>query len=390
MIRRIRLRKIAVVTGTRAEYGLLRNIIKKIDESSILQLQLIVTGAHLSEKYGATVSEILKDGFTICKEIPILCENNEKNTMVEESGKLMIELSTFLSINRPDILLVLGDRYEILAAVTTAMLLGIPVAHISGGEITEGAIDDQIRHAITKMSQIHFPGTQVYADNIAKMGEELFRIHMVGDPGIENIRLMKLLDKAELSKALEVPIEDGLLLVTYHPVTMEVDKVREQIDSLIEALTHFDKQIIFTYPNTDNGGNIIIEQIEKFSKENENVFICKNMGSLRYLSAMNLCGAVIGNSSSAIVEAPYLKKPVVNIGNRQKGRLMSDCIINSNNSIVEIEKAIKRALSAEFSVVANNCESLYGDGNTSEEIVKVLENIVLDKKLITKKLVWEK
>ncbi|MVX62349.1 UDP-N-acetylglucosamine 2-epimerase (hydrolyzing) [Clostridium chromiireducens] len=382
------MRKIAVVTGTRAEYGLLKNTLNKIKENSNLELQLVVTGAHLSEKFGYTVDEILKDGFKVDEKIPILMSSGSKDIIAKEMGLLMVQLSQVFERLKPDILVVLGDRYEIFAAVSTAMTMNIPIAHISGGEVTEGAIDEQIRHAITKMSHIHFPGAEVYAQNIINMGEESWRVFNVGDPGIENIKTTKFLNKQELRKQLNLDIDEDTLLITYHPVTLERELLSYQIENLIKALSIIKKKMIITYPNSDNGGDYIIKELEGFAKKNPNVHLFKNLGVLKYLSVMKLCGAVIGNSSSALVEAPYLKVPAINIGNRQKGRLMADNIISCSNECEDIVKAINKSLSNEFRKTVKNTESLYGEGNTSEEIVKILEDIQIDDKLLKKKLVW--
>lgn len=382
------MRKIAVVTGTRAEYGVLKNIIKEINQDRDLDLQLIATGAHLSDKYGKTINEIIEEDFKIDYSIPILMDSNDGESIAKEMGLLMIQLSQALSMLKPDILLILGDRYEIFAAATTAMAMNIPIAHISGGEVTEGAMDEQIRHAITKVAHIHFPGVEAYAENIRNMGEESWRVFNVGDPGIENIKLTKLLTKEELAKDLNVEVDEDTLLITYHPVTLEIDDLERQINNLISALSNVNKKMVITYPNADSGGKLIIDKLEEFKKNNPNVYLYKNLGSLRFLSVMNLCGAIVGNSSSALIEAPFLKKPVVNIGNRQKGRLMADNIINCNYEVVNIEDAIKKSLTQEFKNYVNSIESLYGEGNTSKEIVDVLKTIELGEKLLKKKLAW--
>lgn len=382
------MRKICVITGTRAEYGLLKNILVKIRASRKLKLQLIVTGTHLSEQFGYTLQEILADGFEVDEKLPILMNSNSSNNVPKEMGMLMIQLSQTFERLKPDMLLILGDRYEILAAVSTAMGMNIPIAHIAGGEITEGLIDEQIRHAITKMSHIHFAGADVYAQNIMNMGEENWRVFNVGDTGIENIKLTNFVNKEELKKELNVEVDEETLLVTYHPVTLEIDRLPYQIENLINALNIVNKKIIITYPNADNGGNYIIEKLEEFAKINSNVYLFKNLGIIKYLSVMKLCGAVIGNSSSALVEAPYLKVPVVNIGNRQKGRLMADNIISCGNECEDIIEAIDKSLSTKFKEKAKSVKSLYGEGDTSEAIVNVLENIPINDKLLKKKLVW--
>ncbi|MTK11386.1 MAG: UDP-N-acetylglucosamine 2-epimerase (hydrolyzing) [Clostridiaceae bacterium] len=380
------MRKILVVTGTRAEYGLLKNILKKITDSNSLTLQLVVTGAHLSNKFGYTINEIIDDGFHIHEKIPILMDSND--SIAKEMGLLMIQLSSAFERLKPDMILILGDRYEIFAVAATAMSMNIPISHISGGEITEGAVDEQIRHAITKIAHIHFPGAEIYKNNIINMGEESWRVFNAGEPGIEVIKNTLFLTKEELLKDINVEIDENTLLVTYHPVTLEINKLPYQIDNLVAALDKLNKKVIITYPNADNGGEYIIKKLENFAQKNSNVYLFKNLGNKKYLSVMKLCGAVVGNSSSALIEAPYLKIPVVNIGNRQKGRLMADNIICCSNGYDDIVNSVNKALSSEFKEVVKSTKSLYGEGNTSEEIVKVLESIELDDKLLKKKLIW--
>lgn len=382
------MRKIAILTGTRAEYSLLRHIIKKINNEKELDLRLIVTGAHLSQKYGCTIKDITNDNIPICHQIPILLED-DKNNMAIEMSTLIKELSPLFEEIKPDLLVVLGDRYETFAAAITAMTYSIPIAHISGGEITEGAIDEQIRHAITKLSHIHFPGAASYAENILQMGEESWRIFQFGDPGIENIKNTSFLTRQELEKNLGVKLESQLLLVTYHPVTLEIEHLPYQIAELIKALDAIQMQIIITYPNADNGGDYIIRYLKEFADKRHNVCLVPNLGVQRYLSLMKLCSAVVGNSSSALVEAPYLRIPVVNIGNRQKGRLMANNIISCSNESTDIVNALQRAASLEFKqYVLENTVSLYGDGDTSTKIVEVLGTISLNEQLLKKKLQW--
>ncbi|MEG1254893.1 UDP-N-acetylglucosamine 2-epimerase [Clostridium sp.] len=382
------MRKIAVITGTRAEYGLLKHIMKAIDKDDKLQLQLVVTGMHLSPKYGMTKNDILADGFVIDEECPILLDSNEKGKNAREIGMAIGEFVGAFNRLKPDIILVLGDRYEVFAAAATAMAINIPIAHISGGEITEGAMDEQIRHSITKMAHIHFPGVECYAENIRNMGEEPWRVFNVGDSGIENIKLTELMSWKDLEENLGVVVDEDTLLVTYHPVTLEVDDVESQINNVIEALDKINKKMIITYPNSDNGGDKIICALDEFAMRNSKVHLYKSLGSLKYLSVMKLCGAIVGNSSSALVEAPYLKKPVVNIGNRQMGRLMAENIIQTDCSVENIYEGIKKSLSNEFSQIVKNVDSLYGEGDTSKEIVNVLKNIELGEKLLKKKLIW--
>lgn len=382
------MRKITVVTGTRAEYGLLRNIMKAIAKDRDLKLQLVVTGMHLSPKYGLTKNDIIEDGFRIDEECPILLDYNGKDKNAKEISIAINEFIGAFNRLKPDIVLILGDRYEAFAAATTAMAMNIPVAHIAGGEITEGAMDEQIRHSITKMAHIHFPGVEVYAENIRNMGEENWRVFNVGDSGIENIKLTKMLTQKELKESLGVEVSKDTILATYHPVTLEVDDVENQIRNVIEALDKINKPMIITYPNSDNGGDKIISALDEFAEKNSNVHLFKSLGSLRYLSVMKYCGVVVGNSSSALIEAPFLKKPVVNIGNRQQGRLMAKNIIQTNYTSEDIYNGIKKAFSPEFNEAVNGVESLYGEGNTSIEIVNVLKSVELGEKILKKKLSW--
>ncbi len=382
-------RKIMVLTGSRAEYGVLKNILWGIEHSESLKLYIVVTGAHLSEKYGYTVEEIKKDRFEIWKEIPIISDSDEKIRIPVEMGKLMIHLSQAFREERPDVLLLLGDRYEMLAAASAAVGLHIPIAHISGGEQTEGAMDEQIRHAITKMSHIHFPGASPYADNIKKMGEESWRIFEVGDPGIENIKSMEVISKKEMETELNINIDKKTLLVTYHPVTLELAELESQMDNITQALSDYKGTIIITYPNSDDGSELIICKWKEFARDRESVCLIHNLGSQRYLNVMRYCGAVVGNSSSAIIEAPFLKIPTVNIGNRQRGRLMADSIVCCGYKQQEIRNAIDRALSEEFAEIVQHSKSLYGEGDTSKRIVDVLSQIELDDRLLKKNLCWD-
>lgn len=383
------MRRIAFVTDTRAEYGVLKNLLNKIKWSQKLDLDIIVTGAHLAPQYGYTIQEIENDGFEVSDRIPSLLDVDTDIRVPLEMSRLMEGLARSFNRLKPDILLLFGDRYEMLASASVAVGMHIPIAHISGGEITQGAMDEQIRHAITKMAHIHFPGALEYAQNIIKMGEETWRVFDVGDPGIENIKSTVFLEKTELEKKIGIDIDSKTLLVTYHPVTLERKDLGWQVDNLINALKRYHGPKIITYPNTDDGSELIIKKMLLYLKEDRSAHLIKNLGSLAYLSTMKYCGAVVGNSSSAIVEAPFLKKPSVNIGNRQQGRLMADSIINCDYKENNIYNAIETAMSTAFISVLENSKSLYGDGNTSDKIVKILEDIEIGEKLMKKRLEWQ-
>ena len=379
-----------VLTDSRADYCVLKNMLQRIQDSEKLELYMIVTGAHVAEQYGHTVEELEGDGIEIWKALPISGDFDERVRIPLEMSHLLIHLSGAFCEERPDILVLLGDRYEMLAAALVAVGMHIPIAHISGGESTEGAMDEQIRHAITKMAHIHFPGAAVYADNIKKMGEEAWRIFDVGDPGIENIKSTKTMKKSDLENELKIKIDKDTLLVTYHPVTLEADALAWQMANLISALADHTGSIVITYPNSDDGSELIIRKWKEFANAKKNVRPVQSLGNTRYISLMGYCGALVGNSSSAIIEAPFIKVAVVNIGNRQKGRLMADNIICCGYEKQEIREAIRKALGDEFGKNVRCSKSLYGEGETSKKIVEILENIEINEILLKKKLIWER
>jgi UDP-hydrolysing UDP-N-acetyl-D-glucosamine 2-epimerase len=382
------MKKILVVTGTRSEYGLLYNVIKKIQESNNLELQLVVTGNHLVLEYGYTVETIKKDGFKIDEKIDMLVNSNKKSGVVKSMGIELIQMAQAFDRLKPDLILILGDRYEIFVAATCAMMMNVPIAHIAGGEITEGAVDDQIRHAITKMSHLHFVETETYRNNVVKMGEEKWRIYNVGSLGVENVIGNVYLSCSDLFNRMGVFVDKNTMLVTFHPVTLELDKLHSQVDNLVDALMKFkEKKIIITYPNSDAGNKYIIRKFKELASLKNNVFLFKSLGVQKYLSAMKLCGCVVGNSSSAIVESPVLKIPVVNIGNRQRGRIMADNIIQCSYSSDDIYNAVLYAFSREFINIAKDTKSLYGNGYASNNIINILESISINDTLIKKKLV---
>lgn len=381
------MKKVLVVTGTRAEYGLLYWTMKEIQKDKDLQLQLIVTGSHLSEEYGYTVEQIKKDGFKIDEEIDMLIDSNKKSAIVKSMGLEMIQMAQAFDRLKPDILLILGDRYEIFVAATCAMMMNIPIAHMNGGESTEGAIDEQIRHAITKMAHIHFAGAEYYRERIIKMGEEPWRVHNVGQAGIENIKRLRLLTKTELEYELGIKLDKKVFLITYHPVTLGVQDIENQMENLLKAISEFDAKYIFTYPNADYGNKIIIDKINEFRQNHDNVYVFYSLGQVKYLSLMKYTDVMIGNSSSGIIESPSFKLPVVNIGDRQKGRLRNKNIIDVGNNEIEIIEGINKALyNKQFINSLNDLENVYGDGTTSEKVVKILKTIEINEKLLHKKL----
>ncbi|QAT40525.1 UDP-N-acetylglucosamine 2-epimerase [Clostridium sp. JN-9] len=383
------MRKIAVVTGTRSEYGLLYWTMKEIQNDKDLQLQLVVTGNHLVKEYGYTVEQIKKDGFLIDEEIDMIINSEKKSSIAKSMGIELIQMAQCFDRLKPDILLILGDRYETFIAAVCAMMMNIPIAHMNGGESTEGAVDEQIRHAITKMAHIHFSGAEYYKERIIKMGEEPWRVYNVGQAGIENIKRLKLLEKPQLEKEIDISFDKPVFLITFHPVTLDFDNVDNQIDNLLAAIKEFDAKYIFTYPNADFGSRIIIDKINDFVKQNKNSYIFYSLGQKRYLSLLKYASVMIGNSSSGIIESPIFKIPVVNIGDRQKGRLRNKNIIDVEYNKEEITDAVNKALyDKNFKESLNSIKNVYGDGNVSKRIANVLKSINIDKKLLRKKLTY--
>ncbi len=370
------IRKICVVTGTRSEYGLFFPILKGIKKSGQLQLQLIASTMHLSREFGLTYKQIEEDGFVIDETIENLLAADSKSATAKTTGLATILLSDAFNRLKPDIILLLGDRYETFAAATTAMLMNIPIAHIHGGEITEGAVDEQIRHAITKMSYLHFTSTEEYRQRIIQMGEAPSRVFKSGAPGIDNILNFSLLSKKELENSLNWRFGLRTALFTYHPVTLENSDVESDMDKIFQALSESDCNVLFTYANADDSGRLINQKIETFCQENlEKYKVVKNLGQQRYLSAMKLVDLLIGNTSSGIIEAASYHKPVVNIGSRQKGRLQSGNVIDC--SISKLSEAIQLAQSDAFISNCQHITNIYGDGVSAPLIVSQLESVTL-------------
>lgn len=372
-------RKICVVTGTRAEYGLLYWLMERIQKNTELELQVIATGMHLSPEFGLTFRQIEKDGFIIDKKIDMLLSGDTPAAITKSIGLGVISFADAFQELKPDILVVLGDRFEILAATQAAMVSRIPIAHIHGGELTEGLIDDPIRHSITKMSHIHFAASDDYKRRIIQMGEQPNRVFNVGTLGIEGIRKIELLSKEEFKEAIQFDV-DKFFLVTLHPTTLENSTAEQQIQTLLSALETFeDYKIVFTKTNADTDGRIINEYIENYVQQNqERCIVFDSLGQLRYLSAISHCAAVIGNSSSGLVEVPAFLKPTVNIGDRQRGRLKADSVIDCNFENQDIIEAINRSIDDVFLKEIQTMDQVYGEGNTSEQMIKILKTISLD------------
>ncbi|MBT6051882.1 MAG: UDP-N-acetylglucosamine 2-epimerase (hydrolyzing) [Candidatus Scalindua sp.] len=381
-------RKICIVTGTRAEYGLLYWILKGIHKDADLRLQLIVTGTHLSQEFGLTVKEIEKDKFPIAERVEMLLSSDTEIAIATSMGLGMVGFAKAYESTKPDIILVLGDRFEMLAAVSAAVPFRIPVAHIGGGETTEGSMDEYFRHAITKMSYFHFPAILQYADRIIQMGEDSSRVFCCGAPGLDNIYKTKLMSKRGLFDDLKLPLNRKKIgVVTYHPDTLRKDSVKEQIIILLRVLKSFvDIYWIFTMPNADTGGRVVKEKVEMFVRDNpERGKAFASLGRVRYLSLMKYANIMVGNSSSGIVETPSFELPVVNIGDRQKGRVRARNIIDVHKWKPKmIANAIKTAISSDFRLSIKGIKNPYGDGDSSKKIVSLLKKLPLDKTLSKK------
>ena len=361
------MRKICAVTSTRAEYGIMSGFISKLYNDPDVNLQLIVTGMHLSEKFGMTKNEI---EIPVYKEIDIEIEKEPAY-----SYSLAVQkFSKFFKEAKPDIVVILGDRYEIMAVAVACMFNNIPIAHISGGDTTEGAIDEAIRHSITKMSHLHFTSCEEYRKRVIQLGENPERVFNVGSLAIENIKSTKLLSKDEFEKSIDFKLNKRNLLVTFHPVTLE-GSVREQFQELLNALEELaNTNIIITCPNSDEGSDVIFEMIKNFEESHDNIKSFTSLGMLRYYSAMKYVDMVVGNSSSGIYETPSFKIPTINIGNRQKGRLQTNSIINCNPKKEDILRSIELGYNKDCSKVFN----IYEKDNTSSEIIRILKTYSLN------------
>jgi GDP/UDP-N,N'-diacetylbacillosamine 2-epimerase (hydrolysing) len=366
-------KKICVVTGTRAEYGLLKPVMDKLNKDENFELVLVATGMHLSEHFGNTYKEIEMDGFTINHKIEALAIEDTKAGMARAIGRATCDFADYFENNLPDMLIVLGDRYEIFAAATAAAVEGIPIAHIHGGEVTEGAVDDFFRHSITKMSTLHFTSANEYKERVLDFGENPENVYNVGALGVENIMTLPLLCKKELALQIGFNLDKPYALVTFHPETVGMNNPLEQLLELFEALDSVQNMnFIITKANSDAFGRKINMKIDEYVETHTNTIAFTSMGVLKYLSTMKYCSMVIGNSSSGILEAPVYCIPTINIGNRQKGRVMPKSVINCRATKEDILKSIEIARTDKFLENIKNQINVYGDGTTSEKIMNVL------------------
>lgn len=371
-----KIKNIAFFTSIRSEYGLLSPLIKAVDANDEYNLKLLVGGAHLLEEYGSTINQIITDGFTIAEKFDFLDSDSSKDFSTRSLGKLQQQIGEYLYLNPPDLLFILGDRYELIPVATAALLNNIPIAHISGGETTEGAIDNQIRHSLTKMAHLHFPATETYKSNILKMGEESWRVCASGEPGLDEVLNMQYIEKSDLYYDLGLDLNKKTICCTFHPQTIDnridacfVEKV------LLEIIKDFNFQILVTASNFDNGGKNINDCLEKLSKENDRIVFVKNLGQKRYYSFLKYIDLMIGNSSSGLVEAQSFDLPVVNIGDRQKGRLSNNNVLNCAIEIEEVLSAVKYSLTNEFKNSFKGSQNIYGDGKSCDRIMLFLKEL---------------
>lgn len=384
-------KKICVVTGTRAEYGLLRPLMEKIRQDKDLVLQLVATGMHLSPEFGLTYRQIEEDGFCIDEKVEMLLSADTKSSIVKSTGLGMIGFSDALCRLSPDMLIVLGDRYEIFAAATVAMMLNIPIAHIHGGESTEGLVDEAIRHAITKMSYLHFASTKPYQHRIIQLGESPERVFDVGALGVENIKHINLMSKSEVEESIGYSITDRTAMVTFHPVTLKNEDSERQMKELLTALEHFDDmKYIFTKSNADADGRIINRMIDEFVDASNGRHIAfVSLGQVRYLSALGQVCMVIGNSSSGIIEVPSFRIPTVNIGERQRGRIQAKSVINCDSQRESIVHAIDQARDPLFLESIKNVVNPYEKEETSQKIINSIKKFLFERKIDLKKYFYD-
>ena len=370
--------KVCFITGSRAEYGLLRWIMQGVADDPDLHLQIIATGMHLSPEFGLTYKAIESDGFKINRKVEMLIDSDTSVGMAKSMGLGMIGFADVLEELNPDLIVVLGDRFEIFSAVSAALVSKIPVAHIHGGEKTEGSFDESIRHSITKMSHLHFVAAESYRHRVIQLGEHPDKVFLVGGLGVDSIKRLELLSREKLEASLDFKLGQKNLLITFHPVTLDKDSAERQIHELLAALANLkDTQLIFTLPNADSDGRALIKIVQKFVDHHANARAYVSLGQLLYLSCVSYVDAVVGNSSSGLLEAPSFKKGTINIGDRQRGRLQAKSVINCEPSRKSITNALVKLYSPEFQDSIIDVVNPYGNGTASEKVVKVLKKYSL-------------
>lgn len=385
------MKRVGIMTGTRAEYGLLKPLMERIKEEKDIELVVFASGMHLSPEFGLTYKEIEEDGFQIDYKVEMLLSSDSPVGICKSIGLGVIGFAEVLEKSKIDMIVILGDRYEAFSVAASAMIMRIPIAHLYGGELTEGVIDESIRHSITKMSYLHFTSTEEYRRRVIQLGEDPDRVYNVGALGVENIKKRQLLTKSQLEESIHFKLDNAFAVVTYHPVTLEDNTVQEQFLALLDALDELvSMKVIFTKANADTDGRIINELIDKYVSEHpEKACAFKSLGQQRYLSALKYCDMVIGNSSSGIVEAPSFHKPTINIGDRQRGRLSAESVIDCGYTKKEIVKAMNHAMSKEFREICRNAVNPYEGENTSYSIVKIIKEYLNGSDIDLKKVFYD-
>ena len=383
------MKKVCVVTGSRADYGLLRWVIEGIRDSSKLELQLVATGMHLSPEFGLTWREIEADGLMVDRKVETLLSSDTPVGIAKSMGLGMIGFADAYAELKPDLVLVLGDRYEVFAAAVAAMTACIPIAHLHGGETTEGAIDEAIRHSITKMSQLHFVATEEYRHRVIQLGEDPARIFLVGGLGVDSILRLPLLPQADLEESLGLSFSKRNLLITFHPETLKPGTAQGQMAELLVSLEQQEQTtLIFTMPNADAGGRILLRMVGDFVEDHANAYAYTSLGQLRYLSCLQYVDGVVGNSSSGLTEVPSFKKGTVNIGDRQKGRVRATSVIDCAPESGSILAAVQHLYSQQFQEMLPTIENPYGRGGASQAIVGIIESIPLEDLLLKSFVDW--
>ena len=379
------MRQVAVVTGSRADYGLYTPILRHVRDERSIAVFLLVTGAHLSKEFGFTVQEIEADGFEIAERIDMEVGLDTPEAIARSTGLAVRGFAAAFARRRPDVLLLLGDRLEMLAAAVASLPFNIPVAHIHGGEATEGAIDDAVRHALTKMSHLHFVALDAYGDRIVQMGESPWRVTVSGAPGLDHLDGFTPLSRADLERQHGIHIADTTLVVTYHPVTREYGDTASHMTELLAALREVAAPVVFTFPNADTSSRVVIDAVRRYVTDERVAQLAVSLGTRGYLSLMTHAAAMVGNSSSGIIEAASFRLPVVNVGTRQQGRVRGKNVIDVGYSRVEIAGAIRTALTEEFRASLSDLVNPYGDGHAAERIVERLKSVPLGDALLRKR-----
>ncbi len=379
------MKKLAVITSGRADYGLVRPIMKGISRSKKLELQVFVTGAHLSPDYGNTHKEIEADGFVIDERIQSMRRTDTPEDVARSMGLTTQGFSKAFARTRPDMILVLGDRYEIFAAASAAVAMGIAIAHVHGGETTVGSVDEIFRHCLTKMSHLHFVSCEQYANRVIQLGEEPWRVTVSGAPGLDNFKDFTPYSPGEFRKKFDIPIRDDFLMVTFHPESVHPEHTRYQIETLLSALENIHRPLIFTYPNEDAAGKTIIRALRRYCISHDEAWLAVSLGTRGYASLMSRASAMVGNSSSGIIEAASFKLPVVNIGIRQQGRLKPQNVLDAPTELNAIIKAINKAISPSFRSLLRNLKNPFGDGRAVSRIIRVIEQSELNETFLLKR-----